>query len=39
MQYPVQFGGIGTNIESTTFGQVTKQANTPRKLQINARIN
>jgi hypothetical protein len=39
MQYPVQFGGIGTNIESTNFGQVTTQANTPRKLQINARIH
>ena len=35
----VQFGGIGTNIESANFGQVTTQANTPRKLQINARIN
>jgi hypothetical protein len=35
----VQFGGLGTNIESANFGQVTTQANSPRKLQINARIN
>jgi hypothetical protein len=35
----VQFGGIGTNIESANFGQVTTQANTPRKLQVNARLS
>lgn len=35
----VQFGAIGTNIESANFGQVTTQANTPRKLQVNARVN
>jgi len=35
----VQFGGISTNIDSTSFGQVTTQANSARKLQIDARIN
>jgi hypothetical protein len=35
----VNFGSIGINLESANFGQVTTQANAPRKLQIDARIN
>lgn len=35
----VQFGSISTNVDSTSFGQVTTQANSARKLQIDARIN
>jgi hypothetical protein len=34
----VRFGGINTNITSTAFGRVTSQANTPRVVQISARI-
>jgi hypothetical protein len=35
----VNFGGVQTNIDSANFGQVTTQANAPRKLQIDARIS
>ncbi|MBV9081109.1 MAG: hypothetical protein JOZ62_00415 [Acidobacteriaceae bacterium] len=35
----VNFGGVSTVLESSSFGQVTSQANAPRKLQIDARIN
>ena len=35
----VNFGGVSTNIDSASFGQVTTQANAPRKLQIDARVN
>jgi hypothetical protein len=34
----VNFGGVSTVLDSTTFGQVTNQANSPRKLQGEARI-
>lgn len=34
----VNFGGVQTNIDSTTFGTVASQANSPRKLQAEARI-
>ncbi|HEY3454494.1 MAG TPA: TonB-dependent receptor [Bryobacteraceae bacterium] len=34
----VYFAAPGTNIDSSTFGQVTTTANLPRKLQINARL-
>jgi len=34
----VHFGSPGTNIDSATFGEVTSQANLPRKVQFNARI-
>jgi hypothetical protein len=35
----VNFGGVSTVLDSTTFGQVTNQANSPRKLQGEARIS
>ena len=35
----VNFGGVQTNIDSTTFGTVSSQANNPRKLQAEARIS
>lgn len=35
----VQFGGIGVNIDSANFGTVSSQANTPRKVQLAARVN
>jgi hypothetical protein len=35
----VNFGGVSTNIDNASFGQITTQANAPRKLQIDARIN
>ncbi|HTD97105.1 MAG TPA: hypothetical protein VK627_09250, partial [Edaphobacter sp.] len=34
----VNFGGVTTNIDSAAFGTVTNQANSPRKLQGEARI-
>lgn len=34
----VNFGGVTTNYDSTSFGRVTSQANAPRKLQAEARI-
>jgi hypothetical protein len=34
----VVFGGIGTNITSANFGRVSSQANSPRRLQLTARI-
>jgi hypothetical protein len=34
----VVFGGIGTNITSANFGRVSNQANSPRRLQLTARI-
>lgn len=34
----VNFGGVTANIDSTSFGTVTNQANQPRKLQVEARI-
>ncbi len=34
----VRFAAPGTNIDSANFGQVTTQANSPRKIQFNARI-
>ncbi|HXS94993.1 MAG TPA: TonB-dependent receptor [Candidatus Limnocylindrales bacterium] len=34
----VHFGAPGTNIDSANFGQVSTQANLPRKVQFNARI-
>ena len=34
----VYFAAPGTNIDSSTFGQVTTTANLPRKIQVNARI-
>jgi hypothetical protein len=34
----VQFGGVTTSINSTAFGDITTQANAPRKLQADARI-
>jgi hypothetical protein len=34
----VHFGSPGANIDSATFGEVTSQANLPRKVQFNARI-
>jgi Carboxypeptidase regulatory-like domain len=34
----VHFSAPGTNIDSTNFGQVSSQANLPRKVQFNARI-
>ena len=34
----VQFTGIGTNIDSSNFGMVSAQANSPRKVQLAARI-
>ncbi len=34
----VHFGAPGVNIDAATFGQVTTQANLPRKVQFNARI-
>jgi hypothetical protein len=34
----VHFGAPGTNIDAATFGQVSTQANLPRKVQFNARI-
>ncbi|HWB83912.1 MAG TPA: TonB-dependent receptor [Bryobacteraceae bacterium] len=33
-----RFSGIGTNIDSSSFGRVTTQGNLPRKFQLNARI-
>jgi hypothetical protein len=35
----VNFGGVQTNIDSATFGTVASQANSPRKLQAEARVN
>ena len=35
----VHFSAPGTNIDSATFGEVTSQANLPRKVQFNARIS
>ena len=35
----VQFTGIGTNIDSANFGMVSAQANSPRKVQLAARVN
>jgi hypothetical protein len=34
----VNFGGVTTNFDSTLFGTVTNQANTPRKIQLEARV-
>jgi hypothetical protein len=34
----VHFGAPGANIDSANFGQVSTQANLPRKVQLNARI-
>jgi hypothetical protein len=34
----VHFTAPGTNIDSANFGQVTSQANLPRKIQLNARF-
>jgi len=34
----VRFGGIGTNITNANFGRVNSQANSPRAVQFNARI-
>ena len=34
----VHFGAPGTNIDSANFGQVSSQANLPRKVQFNARV-
>ncbi|MCU1322124.1 MAG: hypothetical protein JWM43_1773 [Acidobacteriaceae bacterium] len=34
----VNFGGVNVNVTSTTFGTVSSQANSPRKLQGEARI-
>jgi len=34
----VYFGAPGTNIDSTTFGRVSSQANLPRKVQFNAKL-
>jgi hypothetical protein len=34
----VYFAAPGTNIDSSTFGQVTTTANLPRKIQVNARF-
>jgi hypothetical protein len=34
-----QFGGIGTNIDSSNFGTVSTQANSPRKIQLAARLS
>jgi hypothetical protein len=34
----VIFGGINLNITSAAFGKVTSQANTPRVLQLKARV-
>jgi hypothetical protein len=34
----VQFGGLTTSINSSAFGDITTQANAPRKLQADARI-
>ena len=34
----VRFAAPGTNIDAANFGQVTTQANGPRKIQFNARI-
>ncbi|HWB84612.1 MAG TPA: TonB-dependent receptor [Bryobacteraceae bacterium] len=34
----VHFGSPGTNIDAANFGQVSTQANQPRKVQFNARI-
>ena len=33
------FGGINTNITSAAFGRVSSQANTPRVLQLKARLD
>jgi hypothetical protein len=35
----VRFAAPGTNIDAANFGQVTTQANGPRKIQFNARIS
>jgi hypothetical protein len=35
----VQFGGIGTNISSSSFGTVSGQANSPRKLQFEGKVS
>ncbi len=35
----VHFSAPGTNIDSATFGQVSSQANLPRKVQFNARVS
>jgi len=35
----VIFGGINTNITSAAFGRVSSQANTPRVLQLKARLD
>jgi len=34
----VRFAAPGTNIDAANFGQVTTQANGPRKVQFNARV-
>ncbi len=34
----VRFGGIGTNITNANFGRISNQANTPRVVQFNARV-
>jgi hypothetical protein len=34
----VRFSGIGTNVDSSSFGTVSTQGNTPRKFQLSARI-
>jgi hypothetical protein len=34
----VRFAAPGTNIDAANFGQVTTQSNSPRKVQLNARI-
>lgn len=34
----VRFGGIGANITNANFGRVSSQANTPRVVQFNARV-
>lgn len=35
----VQFGGITANMDSANFGQATTQANSARRVQLDARIN
>jgi hypothetical protein len=34
----VIFGGVNTNITSAAFGRVSSQANSPRVLQLKARL-
>jgi len=34
----VVFGGINTNITNASFGRVSQQTNTPRVIQLKARV-